>query len=182
MNKVTFEPTPNPATMKFHLQQQITAEAFDCPTAQDCEKSPLAAKIFGFPWTNSVFVGNDFITVTKQDWVEWQNLAEPLAGLIQEHVESGEPIVLKIDKSSSKSDENETPAVKKIKELLEMQVRPAVAMDGGDITFSHYQDGIVYLHLKGSCSGCPSSTATLKDGIEVLMKEHLPEIQAVVAI
>lgn len=180
-SKVTFESTPNPATLKFHLQRQVTDEAFDCPTAQEAERSPLAAKLFGFPWTSSVFVGNDFITVTKQDWVEWSMLAEPLAGLIQEHLDKGEPVVLKPAAVADDS-ANDSPIVKQIKGLLNAEIRPVVALDGGDILFNKYEDNILYIHMRGACAGCPSSTATLKEGIEVRMKEAFPEIKEVVAI
>jgi len=180
-NPVTFESTPNPATLKFHLQRQVTNEAFDCPTAQEAERSPLAAKLFGFPWTASVFVGTDFITVTKQDWVEWGMLAEPLTGLIQEHLDSGEPVVLKLE-ALADSSENDSPIVKQIKGLLNAEIRPVVALDGGDIVFNKYENNILYIHMRGACAGCPSSTATLKEGIEVRMKEAFPEIKEVVAI
>lgn len=181
-NKVTFESTPNPATLKFHLQRQVTDAGFDCPTAQDAERSPLAAKLFGFPWTSSVFVGTDFVTVTKQEWVDWGMLAEPLAGLIQEHLDKGEPVVLKLEAPADGDSANDSPIVKQIKALLNAEIRPVVALDGGDIVFNRYEDNILYIHMRGACAGCPSSTATLKDGIEVRMKEAFPEIKEVVAI
>lgn len=179
--KVTFENTPNPSTLKFHLQKQVTAEGFDCPNAQEAERSPLAAKIFGFPWTQSVFIGQDFVTVTKQDWVEWSVLAEPLAGLIQEHLDQNEPVVLQFQDLKS-DDSNDTPIVKDIKRLLDAEIRPVVALDGGDILFHKYEEHILYIHMRGACAGCPSSTATLKQGIEVRLKEAFPEIQEVVAV
>ncbi|WP_413291087.1 NifU family protein [Bdellovibrio sp. HCB337] len=179
--KVMIESTPNPATLKFLLQTRVTEEAFDCPNAQEAERSPLAAKLFGFPWTSSVFVGTDFITVTKQDWVDWNMLAEPLAGLIQEHMDKGEPVVLKVAASPDVS-VNDSPIVKQIKTLLNNEIRPVVALDGGDIVFNKYENNILYIHMRGACAGCPSSSATLKDGIEVRMKEAFPEITEVVAI
>jgi Fe-S cluster biogenesis protein NfuA len=179
--KVTFESTPNPATLKFLLQRQVTEESFDCPNPQEAERSPLAAKLFGFPWTSSVYVGQDFITVTKQDWVDWGMLAEPLTGLIQEHMDKGEPVVLKVAASPDLS-ENDSPIVKQIKNLLNVEIRPVVALDGGDIVFNKYEDNILYIHMRGACAGCPSSTATLKEGIEVRMKEAFPEIKEVLAI
>ena len=180
--KVTFETTPNPATLKFLLQQQVTEEAFDCPNAQDTERSPLAAKIFGFPWTTSVFVGQDFITVTKQEWVDWSLLAEPLAGLIQEHLDKNEPVVVARRNFAAADDSNDTPLVKNIKRLLDNEIRPVVALDGGDIVFHKYENNILSIHMRGACAGCPSSAATLKQGIEVRLKEAFPEIQEVVAI
>ena len=142
----------------------------------------LNAKIFGFPWTASVFIGPNFITVTKQDWVEWSYLAEPLAGLIQEHIDGGEAIALVPLTPIADSDENDSPIVKQIKNVINTEIRPVVALDGGDIVFDRYVENIVYLHMKGACAGCLSSTATLKEGIEVRLKEAIPEIREVVSI
>lgn len=182
-NKVFFETTPNPATLKFHLGRQVADEGFEVPSAQDSERSPLAAKIFGFPWTSSIYVGTNFITVTKQDWVDWKVLAEPLSGLIQEHLERGEPVVVAVaTKGSNDEGTEDSPIVRQIKQILNSEIRPVVALDGGDIVFNRYEDNVVYLHMRGSCAGCPSSTATLKDGIEVRLKEAFPEIREVVSI
>lgn len=180
--KISFEPTPNPATLKFNLPFQVTNVGFECATAQETERSPLAAKIFGFPWTQSVFVGPTYVTVSKQDWVDWNVLAEPLAGLIQEHIERGEPIVVEIETPVESDDENDPPLVKDIKGILNREIRPVVALDGGDISFVKLENDILYLRMKGSCSGCPSSQATLKDGIEVRIRETFPQIKEVVAI
>ncbi|UOF01731.1 NifU family protein [Bdellovibrio reynosensis] len=179
--QVTFEPTPNPATMKFHLHRQVTAEGFDCANSQEAERSPLAAKIFGFPWTSSVYVGPDFITVTKQDWVDWELLANPLTGLIQEHLDRDEPVVVEFIEMAE-DDENDSPMVRNIKSVLNREIRPVVALDGGDIVFHKYQDQVLYVHMKGACSGCPSSSVTLKEGIETRMRELFPEIKEVVAV
>lgn len=178
---VTFEPTPNPATMKFLLHRQVTPEGFDCPTAQDAERSPLASKIFGFPWTSAVYVGPDFITVTKQDWVEWDFLAQPLSGLIQEHLDRNEPIVVELV-TTPEEDPNDSPMIRNIKSVLNREIRPVVALDGGDIVFAKYENNILYIHMKGACSGCPSATITLKEGLETRMKELFPEILEVVSI
>lgn len=178
---VSFEPTPNPATMKFMLHKKVTDEGFDCPTVQDAERSPLAAKIFGFPWTSSVYVGTDFITVTKQDWVDWELLAHPLSGLIQEHLDRDEPVVVSFVEAEP-DNENDSPIVRNIKSVLNREIRPVVALDGGDIVFHKYEGNVLYIHMKGACSGCPSSTVTLKQGIEVRMKELFPEIQEVVSV
>lgn len=180
--KVSSEPTPNPATLKFHLHQKITEVGFDCPSLDESDRSPLAQKLFGFPWTSSVFIGTDFITVTKQDWVEWSVLAEPLCDLISEHLNNQEPVVIQIDLSGSKANENDSPVVKKIKAILDQQIRPVVAMDGGDIVFANYENNILYVKMQGACSGCPSSMMTLKEGVEVRMKELIPEILEVVAL
>jgi Fe-S cluster biogenesis protein NfuA len=179
---ITFEATPNPATLKFNLPFEVINVGFECPTAQETERSPLAAKIFGFPWTQSVFIGPHYITITKQDWVDWSVLAEPLSGLIQEHIERGEPIVVEAPEYVAEEDENDSPIVKDIKALLNREIRPVVALDGGDITFAKLEDDVVYLRMKGACAGCPSSQATLKDGVEVRLKEVFPQIKEVVAI
>lgn len=184
IQKVSFEPTPNPATLKFNLNKQVTDVGFECASIQDCERSPLATKLFGFPWTSSVFVGPDFITVTKQDWVDWNVLAEPLSDLITEHLQNGEPVALAASANSGGSADinaDDSPVVKEIKKILNDEIRPVVALDGGDIQFNKYENHILFLKMKGSCAGCPSSMATLKDGVEVRMKQLIPEIQEVVA-
>lgn len=179
--KVTFESTPNPSTMKFNFGQKISDQSYDFPNVEASEKSPLAAKIFGFPWTSSVFLGEDFVTITKQDWVEWDILAQPLAGLLTEHVESGQPVLLQLTASLDES-ANDSDIVKQIKRLLQNEIKPVVAMDGGDIVFVKFENEILYLKMLGACAGCPSSQATLKDGIEVRMKQAFSEIKEVVAV
>lgn len=180
--KILIEETPNPATLKFNLGFSFNSEPFECENAQSTDRSPLAAKIFGFPWTASVFVGTDSITVTKQDWVDWKILAQPLAGLIQEHVQSGTPVVVQIETAVSDVEANDSEVVKQIKRILENQIRPVVALDGGDIVFMKYDDSVVYIKMKGACAGCPSSQATLKDGVETTLKQALPEIKEVRAV
>lgn len=179
--KVTFETTPNPATLKFNFPQQITNDSFDFPNVESTEKSPLAAKIFGFPWTAGVFIGPDFVTVTKQDWVDWDILATPLAGLLGEHIESGQPIMIELEENLDEN-ANDSEVVRQIKRILQNEIKPVVALDGGDIVFSKYEDQVLYIHMRGACAGCPSSQATLKDGIEVRLKELIPEIKEVVAV
>ena len=179
---VTFEMTPNPATMKFHLHKHVSDQGFDCPTAQDTERSPLAAKIFGFPWTSSVYIGTDFVTVTKQDWVEWDLLAHPLSNLIQDHLKNDEPIVAEVVHCDTDENANDSDLVRNIKSVLNREIRPVVALDGGDILFHKFENNILYIHMKGACSGCPSSSITLKEGIEVRMKELFKDIHEVLAV
>ena len=150
--KVTFEPTPNPSTMKFNFGLKISDGTHDFPNVESTEKSPLAAKIFGFPWTAGVYLGEDFVTVTKQDWVDWEILASPLAGLLAEHVESGQPILVNLEAGLDES-ENDPEIVKKIKRVLQNEIKPVVALDGGDIVFGKFEEGILYIHMRGSCSG-----------------------------
>jgi Fe-S cluster biogenesis protein NfuA len=179
---VTYEPTPNPNTMKFNFQFQFQDEGFECKSFDEADRSPLAQKLFGFPWMASVFLGTDSISVTKQDWVDWIILAKPLANLIQEHLQSGAPLVVIKASADIDSDANDSEIVKKIKSIIKNEIQPVVALDGGQIVFDRFEDGILSVQMKGSCSGCPSSTATLKDGIEVRMRELLPEVKEVVAV
>ena len=177
---VRAEMTPNPQTLRFVTNRDLTANPSDFKSVQDSATSPLAKKLFGFPWTAGVFIGRDFVTVTKQDWVDWETLAEPLAGLIQEHLERGE--VVMHDTTAAAAALNDSADVTRIKQVLDQEIRPAVAQDGGDIVFHKFEDGIVYLFMQGSCAGCPSSTMTLKQGIEVRLKEAIPSIREVVAM
>jgi Fe-S cluster biogenesis protein NfuA len=180
---ISIESTPNPATLKFNLSTKIIETPHDFPSAQEAHNSPLASKLFGFPWTNGVFIGPNFVTVTKQDWVDWEILAEPLASLIREHLERGEPVYVEPQFTASNDDDaNDSDIVKQIKSILNAEIRPVVAMDGGDITFANYSEGTLAIHMKGACAGCPSSTATLKEGIEARFKELLPEIKEVISV
>jgi len=180
------EATPNPATLKFIPGKAVlpsgTAD-FRTPIEAE-DNSPLAARLFNIDGVTGVFLGSDFISVTKGS-TDWQHLKPMILGVIMEHYMSGAPI-LKSDGANDGAGGNYAPedeeAVNTIKELLETRVRPAVAQDGGDITFSGFRDGIVYLHMRGACSGCPSSTATLRHGIENLLKHFCPEVQEVQAI
>lgn len=177
--QVSFEETPNPQSMKFVFSQPIAEEMVQFDNGQSCQRSPLAAKIFGFPWAAGVMIGNDFVTITKLEWVEWDIIASPLADLLEEHVQNQEAVLLP---EVSTDTSNDSDVVVLIKKLLNEEVRPAVAMDGGDIVFHSYEKGVVYVNMRGACSGCPGSMATLKDGVEALLKRAVPEITEVVAI
>ncbi len=181
MVQITFEKTPNPATIKFIASKKLTDKQIEATDASSAQSSPLALKIFGFPWTSSVFVADNFITVTKQDWVEWDFLAQPLAQLIANHINAGEPVIVDFVTANSEN-VNDSEIVKQIKAALDREIRPVVAMDGGDIVFNKFENQILWIHMRGACSGCPSSTATLKQGIEVRMKELFPEINEVRAV
>jgi len=199
LTRIRPEMTPNPQTMRFVADRVLTESPREFKTPQETALSPLARKLFGFPWTAGVFIGRDFISVTKQDWVDWETLAEPLAGLIAEHLERGEPVLhmqattsvagtgattgsADTGRASEAPTADDSPAVQLIKKVLNDEIRPAVALDGGDIVFHKYEDGIVYLFMQGACAGCPSSTMTLKMGIEARLKEALPEIREVVSV
>ncbi len=185
--QVFYEATPNPEAMKFIATQALSPKTVFFEDVSQARLSPLAMKLFGFPWMQAVLIGPNFVTITKQNWVDWPTLADPLAHMIQEHLESGEPVLLEEQGTSSSSndfadDPNDSPIVREIKRVLNFEVRPAVAMDGGDIIFHKYEEQKVYVYMQGSCSGCPSSTMTLKQGIEARLKEVIPEIDEVIAL
>jgi len=172
------ETTPNPATLKFLPGRAVMGDGTaNFPSADSAQRSPLAQRLFGLPGVTGVFLGADFITVAKAEDIEWLALKPQVLGAIMQHFTAGEPIVL--DAQQAITEEEGDEVVAQIKELLETRVRPAVAQDGGDIVFDHYADGVVYLHMQGSCSGCPSSTATLKAGIENMLRHYIPEVTEV---
>ncbi len=179
------EATPNPATLKFIPGKAVLADGTaDFRNRGDAGSSPLATRLFDIDGVEGVFLGSDFISVTKGD-IEWQHLKPMVLGAIMEHFMSGATAVGTEganDESEGSYDPEDESTVATIKELLETRVRPAVAQDGGDITFSGFREGVVYLHMRGACAGCPSSTATLRHGIENLLKHFCPEVQAVQAV
>ncbi len=170
------EATPNPSTLKFIPEQTImgngTANFNDKDSAV---RSPLATRLFGVEGVDSIFLGSDFITVTKEDEKDWQVLKPMVLEALMNHFNSGEDVVKEAEAGGEEAGED-SDIVKQIKELLETRVRPAVAQDGGDIIFHKFEDGIVYLTMLGACSGCPSSGATLKHGIENMLRYYIPEI------
>ena len=177
------EATPNPATLKFLPGRTVLANGtLEMRDAQEAAQSPLAERLFDIDGVGGVFLGSDFITVTKATG-DWPQLKPAILGVIMEHFMSGAPVVKADADMSESGDEFFEPAdaetVATIKELIETRVRPAVANDGGDITFRGYKDGVVYLAMKGSCSGCPSSTATLKHGIQNLLRHFVPDVTEV---
>ncbi|MEM8692383.1 MAG: NifU family protein [Pseudomonadota bacterium] len=177
------ESTPNPATLKF-LPGQTVLEmgTADFPTIEAAEKSPLAQRLFAVEGVTGIFFGNDFVTVTKADAVDWDHIKPALLGGIMEHFQSGQPVMDEGHKAASGHAEHsgeDAQVVGQIKELLDTRVRPAVAQDGGDITFHGFDRGVVYLHMQGACAGCPSSTLTLKMGIENLLRHYIPEVTEV---
>jgi Fe-S cluster biogenesis protein NfuA len=181
------EATPNPATLKFLPGRDVMGSGtLEMRTPEAAEASPLAGKLFAIDGVEGVFFGGDFITVTKGA-AEWAHMRPAILGAIMEHYMSGAPI-LKGDAPPAGDEEDEffaegdAETVETIKELLETRIRPAVAGDGGDITFKGFRDGVVYLKMKGSCAGCPSSTATLKHGIQNLLRHFLPDVQSVEAV
>jgi Fe-S cluster biogenesis protein NfuA len=177
------EQTPNPATLKFlpgiAVMPSGTAN-FTTPEA--ASRSPLAERLFALPEVTGVFLGTDFITVTKAGDSDWFHLKPAVLAAIMEHFTTGQPVIIGAAAEASSGVEEDDEVVSAIKELLETRVRPAVAQDGGDIIFEDFSDGVVYLHMQGSCSGCPSSTATLKAGIENMLRHYIPEVLEVRAV
>jgi Fe-S cluster biogenesis protein NfuA len=175
------EPTPNPSTLKFLPGQAVLATGtLDMRDAAAASQSPLAERLFAIAGVSGVFFGADFIAVTKATG-EWPQLKPAILGAIMEHFMSGAPIVRAEEAGAAGADDEffdagDSETVATIKELLESRVRPAVANDGGDITFRGFKDGVVYLDMKGACSGCPSSTATLRHGIQNLLRHYLPDV------
>lgn len=183
------EMTPNPETMKFVANKLLyPGKSIDFPDESSASPSPLAMELFSFPFIKSVFIASNFVTLTKTNETgDWQDVIPSIKQFLKEYLEEGNPVINEEDLTSMKSESsNEVSAddddvVKRIKELLENYVKPAVEMDGGAIQFRSYEDGKVNLMLQGSCSGCPSSMITLKAGIEGMMKRMIPEVKEVVA-
>jgi Fe-S cluster biogenesis protein NfuA len=173
------EETPNPATMKFIPGREVLGQGtLDIVSVDEAAQSPLAESLFGIDGVSGVFLGKDFITVTKSGEKNWSIMKPPVLTAIMEHFTANKPVLNAPEKIETIiTDEN--PIIAKIRELLDHKIRPAVAQDGGDITFQSYDDGIVYLNLKGSCAGCPSSSMTLKAGVESMLKHHIPEVKEV---
>jgi Fe-S cluster biogenesis protein NfuA len=185
------EPTPNPATLKFLPGESVmTAGTRDFATPEDAEASPLADAIFSTGDVEGVFFGRDFISVTAAPGVEWRELKPQVLNVLLDHFSSGAPLFkpgtaadISIAPDSEVSDDPEqAEIVAQIRELIDTRVRPAVAQDGGDIVYRGFQKGTVFLALQGACSGCPSSTMTLKNGIESLLKHYVPEVEKVEAV
>jgi Fe-S cluster biogenesis protein NfuA len=178
------EATPNPATLKFIPGRTVLdSGTLEFASREAAARSPLAERLFEVPGVTGVFYGSDFVTVTKADG-EWQHLKPAILGAIMEHYMSGAPLLADGSAASDEArdeedeffNEQDADTVAQIKDLIETRVRPAVANDGGDITFRGFKDGVVYLNMKGSCAGCPSSTATLQHGIQNLLKHFVPDV------
>lgn len=173
------ESTPNPATLKFLPGQAVLgAGTADFQDAEAAAISPLAQRVFSVAGVTAVFFGTDFVTVTKGDAVEWDHIKPAILGAIMEHFQSGQPVMEGTSENTGHAEHTgpDEQVVNQIKDLLDTRVRPAVAQDGGDITFHGFEKGIVYLTMQGACAGCPSSTLTLKMGIENLLRHYIPEV------
>lgn len=180
------EMTPNPETMKFVANKLLyPGKSIDFPEVKDAAPSPLAQELFVFPFVKGVFIASNFVTLTKTADTLWEEVIPNIRQFLKEYLEAGKPVVheelVQVSETTGSFSENDTDVVKRIKEMLENYVKPAVEMDGGAISFVDYQEGTVKLMLQGSCSGCPSSMITLKSGIEGMMKRMIPEVKEVVA-
>lgn len=182
------EMTPNPETMKFVANKLLyPGKSADFPDAEAANPSPLATELFGFPFIKAVFIASNFVTLTKTAETDWNDVIPAIRQFLKEYLEEGKLIINEEElaevkqESSNTVDADDSDVVKRIKELLDNYVRPAVEMDGGAIQFKSYESGVVNLMLQGSCSGCPSSMITLKAGIEGMMKRMIPEVKEVVA-
>lgn len=177
------EPTPNPATLKFLPGRAVLARGVaEFVDAEAAAASPLAARIFAVEGVTGVYLGADFVSVTKRDGLTWHELKPAVLGAIMEHFLSGDPVLAEGVEGEIEDAAADDPTVAQIKELIETRVRPAVARDGGDIVFRGFERGVVYLQMRGACSGCPSSTMTLKAGIENLLRYYVPEVVEVRAV
>lgn len=172
------EATPNPATIKFLPGRTVLESGVaEFKTAEEAAAQPLPSRLFGIQGVEGVFLGQDFISVTKADDTDWSVLKPMILGSLMEHISTGQPIVKAQESKAAPIEEDEISA--QIRELIETRVRPMVAMDGGDIEFEKFEDGIVLLRMRGACAGCPSSTMTLKSGIENMLKHFIPEVEEV---
>lgn len=184
MVSIYTEMTPNPETLKFVANKLLyPGKSIDFQSEDLAGPSPLAKELFGFPFIRGVFIASNFITLSKTSDTDWNDVTPSIREFLKEYLEEGKPIVNEdeIVAQQPAASGDDTDVVKKIKELLENYVKPAVEMDGGAISFKNYANGIVTLALQGSCSGCPSSMITLKSGIEGMMKRMIPEVKEVVA-
>jgi len=179
------EMTPNPETMKFVANKLLyPGKSIEFANEESASPSPLAKELFGFPFVRGVFIASNFVTLTKTADTDWNDIIPSLREFMKEYLEEGKLVINEAEIEAKKvvmSPEDETDVVKRIKELLENYVRPAVEMDGGAIAYKNFDQGVVTLSLQGSCSGCPSSMITLKSGIEGMMKRMIPEVKEVVA-
>lgn len=180
------EMTPNPETMKFVANKLLyPGKSIDFPDEPSAKPSPLASELFAFPFIRSVFIASNFVTLTKTPEAQWEEVIPTVRGFLKEYLESGKAVINEAEIVQQAADNtinaDDDDVVKRIKELLENYVKPAVEMDGGAISFLGYDNGTVKLMMQGSCSGCPSSMITLKSGIEGMMKRMIPEVKEVVA-
>ncbi|MCB9800066.1 MAG: NifU family protein [Candidatus Omnitrophica bacterium] len=183
--RVDTEFTPNPNSLKFNVDVVLMQKgtAFYTSVEEAVKSSPLAVKIFEIPHIKEVFIGRQFVTITRGEAsLTWAELIAPVTGILQAYLPSGQPIVIQTEETADTHNGEDSEIEAKIRQVLDEKIRPAVARDGGDIIFHGFQDGIVTLHLQGACSTCPSSIATLKAGVERILCEAIPEVREVVQV
>jgi Fe-S cluster biogenesis protein NfuA len=184
---VKTERTPNPNSLKYNLGRQLMSEGSNAnfPNMDSAERSPLAKRIFNIKGIVSVFIGNDFVTITREENINWDDINQNMAPVLEDFFESGEAVVEGVKPVADKeigADTENPETIEQIKQLIDEKVRPAVAQDGGDIIYRGFEKGIVYLEMLGACSGCPSSGITLKNGVETMLKHYCPDVLEVRAI
>lgn len=182
---VSLEFTPNPNTLKYSVNRELLSRgAVSITSAEEAqERSPLAARLMTVDGISGVMIGKDFVTITKSEEGDWDGVHKNASKIIEEHLGQGEPVVNEEALAQAQATKGgDSDVENKIRQILDQEIRPAVAMDGGDISFERYEDGIVYLFMQGSCAGCPSATATLKMGIENRLKQEIPDIVEVVSV
>ena len=177
------EQTPNPETIKFVFNKMILPDdSEDFPNRESAGASPLAKNLFEFNFVNGVFIMNNFVTITRTEGAEWTDIIPIMREFLKSYITAGEPVFLRVEKTVLTGDYGaDTETVNKIVEILDMYVKPAVEVDGGMISFKSFENGVVTVEMKGSCSGCPSSTVTLKRGIEGMLTRMVPEVKEVIA-
>ncbi len=180
--KIHTEGTPNPNALKFVVDMVlIDKSSVNFASKQSAENSPLAKKLFEINSVIEIFIGKNFVTVSKDSSASWDSIYDKILSVLNKHIESGEPVIIN-ESSSELDDKSLTDVEKKIHEILDTKIRPAVASDGGDIIFDSYQNGVLKVHLQGACSHCPSSIMTLKAGIESMLKREIPELEEVISV
>jgi Fe-S cluster biogenesis protein NfuA len=181
---VSLEFTPNPNTLKYNVNRELLSKgSANFRSLKDAEgRSPLAAKLLATPGIDGVMIGKDFVTINKAETGDWDVVHKNASSIIESHLKTDEPVLIEKAQTAASAQVENSAIELKIKDILDREIRPAVAMDGGDIQLDRYEDGTVYVFLHGSCSGCPSSTATLKMGVEKRLREEIPEILEVIAV
>jgi Fe-S cluster biogenesis protein NfuA len=181
--EISLEFTPNPNTLKYVIDQQLLERgAAHFKSAADAERSPLAKRLFGVTGVAAVMIGRNFVTVTKGEQGDWENLNKGVTDILKDHLGKGLTVIDQAALAAITATRGSGEVEKRIREILDEEIRPAVARDGGDIVFDRYENGVVYVHLQGACRGCPGATATLKMGVEARLKDEIPEIEEVVSV
>lgn len=181
MNTVNWEETPNPHTLKFTFDSPICEFEGEYASAMETENAPLAMQLFAFPWTSKIYITTHSVSITKHDWIDWDILKEPLLEILTDFTKEGQPAI-ETPPTKDTAPLLDSTEAQRIFTIIEEEIRPAVAQDGGDILFQKFENEVVYVKLRGACSGCPSSTATLKEGVIKRLQNEFPHIQDIVPV